>query len=232
MGGNSSTAKKSAKAEDVLVEIKEMDKVDIAKLFFYAFDDDKSGEVRIWEFVSQYTQYFKGRDTDLTALFAAYDKDSDQTITLDEFVEYISRAYGRYSDDLFKKKMSQLIAAFRTIEATPTNPKVILADFKKRKLSRKAAATELFEALDDDNSNKIEKKEYLAQMKLAWKDDEAYISSLFEKMDLDGSGTIEKEEFIKGFLEKNKAVNDQIFYEMCAQWTGAFREIYIFEKKE
>jgi len=129
MGASSSASTPSTNPRDIEKEIaKHTTREQTILTWFEAMDDDGSGDVSLWEFVSQFKDLLQHNQ--LMPVFEQYDKNGDGKITKEEFVAHIKNGYAKESDQVFRRKMVKAIAIFRKNKTSPSNPKIVLKELK------------------------------------------------------------------------------------------------------
>lgn len=181
----------------------------LRKTFKY-FDRDGSGGIDFEEFQrAMDLMGFQFSDIQLLALFARYDDSCTGEVDYNEFVEKVMESDFKKIVPSQKKNLNKLVStAFGSNGGIGTDGEQILADDEDSDMDeeeleefRRTEVRKLFDLIDRDDSQSIERSEVGMLLKALGRSDvnQRSIEEGFQRLDTDNSGRIEWEEFYSLF---------------------------------
>lgn len=181
----------------------------LRKTFKY-FDRDGSGGIDFEEFQrAMDLMGFQFSDIQLLALFARYDDSCTGEVDYNEFVEKVMESDFKKIVPSQKKNLNKLVStAFGSNGGIGTDGEQILADDEDSDMDeeeleefRRTEVRKLFDLIDRDDSQSIERSEVGMLLKALGRSDvnQRAIEEGFQRLDTDNSGRIEWEEFYAVF---------------------------------
>ena len=181
----------------------------LRKTFKY-FDRDGSGGIDFEEFQrAMDLMGFQFSDIQLLALFARYDDSCTGEVDYNEFVEKVMESDFKKIVPSQKKNLNKLVSsAFGSNGSTGADGEQILADDEDSDMDeeeleefRRTEVRKLFDLIDRDDSQSIERSEVGMLLKALGRSDvnQRAIEEGFQRLDTDNSGRIEWDEFYAMF---------------------------------
>lgn len=180
----------------------------LRKTFKY-FDRDGSGGIDFEEFQrAMDLMGFQFSDIQLLALFARYDDSCTGEVDYNEFVEKVMESDFKKIVPSQKKNLNKLVSSAFGSNGTGTDGEQILADDEDSDMDeeeleefRRTEVRKLFDLIDRDDSQSIERSEVGMLLKALGRSDvnQHAIEEGFQRLDTDNSGRIEWDEFFAMF---------------------------------
>mmetsp|Transcript_27354 Transcript_27354/g.78838 ORF Transcript_27354/g.78838 Transcript_27354/m.78838 type:complete len:351 (-) Transcript_27354:1275-2327(-) len=176
----------------------------LRKTFKY-FDRDGSGGIDFEEFQrAMDLMGFQFSDIQLLALFARYDDSCTGEVDYNEFVEKVMESDFKKIVPSQKKSLNKLVSSAFGTDGLGADGEQILADDEDSDMDeeeleefRRTEIRKLFDLIDRDDSQTIERSEVGMLLKALGRSDvnQRAIEEGFQRLDTDNSGRIEWEEF-------------------------------------
>jgi len=176
----------------------------LRKTFKY-FDRDGSGGIDFEEFQrAMDLMGFQFSDIQLLALFARYDDSCTGEVDYNEFVEKVMESDFKKIVPSQKKNLNKLVSSAFGANGLGADGEQILADDEDSDMDeeeleefRRTEVRKLFDLIDRDDSQTIERSEVGMLLKALGRSDvnQRAIEEGFQRLDTDNSGRIEWEEF-------------------------------------